>query len=320
MSRIRSLKPELRELLAYASLTDCAARLFVMLYTLVDDEGRCPASAGYLAGAVFFARRVPATAIGRALAEIERAGLVRTYSISGAPFLEIVGWRDKGSPTHQRIEKPQPARFPAPTSFGSGNGSGTGSATDSGTDLDLDHDHDQERDVGPDQRHATSGHVQHTTLAASEDLDHERSRSHDLSAEHEAPKDHRGAIDEFDRRYRAAYDGAKPTWGAKQVAQLKKLVHAHRCPEVVRRIGILFEHPPAFLSPPFDVGTLVQHFDKLAVVPARREQRFKRDDDQPAIPASHLFVPARDGFGEPIRIERRDDSAPPLMPVMGERR
>jgi hypothetical protein len=34
---------------------------------------------------------------------------------------------------------------------------------------------------------------------------------------------------------------------------------------VQRRIGILFDSPPSWLKPPYDLGTLVQHFDKLVM-------------------------------------------------------
>lgn len=136
--RIRTIKPELREHFAFAAVTDRAARLFLMLYTIVDDEGRCPASPAYLAGNVFFARPCAATAIGKGLAELEAADLVKSYAVNGAPFLEIVGWRSQGSVTHQRIDKPQPARYPAPEWADSRNDSGNDSKTDSRTDQYLD--------------------------------------------------------------------------------------------------------------------------------------------------------------------------------------
>ncbi len=80
----------------------------------------------------------------------------------------------------------------------------------------------------------------------------------------EPTSDHGRAIDEFDRRYQAKYQ-AKPTWGPKQGQQISRLLKSHPAAEVIRRIGILFDAPPPFLanSAP-DVGTLEQHFDKLA--------------------------------------------------------
>lgn len=87
----------------------------------------------------------------------------------------------------------------------------------------------------------------------------------------------------FDAAFRAQ-NGAAPTWGAKQGAQVRELVTKHSAAEVQRRIGVLFTAPPSWLVPPFDLGTLVQHFDKLAapskpppskapVAPPRRIER-----------------------------------------------
>lgn len=79
--------------------------------------------------------------------------------------------------------------------------------------------------------------------------------------------DHARTIAAFDQRFRERFS-QPPTWGAKQAGQVKALLAKHSADEVIRRIGILFDSPPAFLlnSPP-DIATLVQHFDKL-VAPA----------------------------------------------------
>lgn len=89
----------------------------------------------------------------------------------------------------------------------------------------------------------------------------------------EPTSDHQRVIAAFDTRYRDRF-GHPPTWGPKQAAQVKQLIAKHPADEVIRRIAILFDSPPAFLaaSAP-DVGTLVQHFDKLvtASLPLRRD-------------------------------------------------
>jgi hypothetical protein len=108
MGRIRTIKPELREWAPFATLTDAAARLFVMLLTLVDDDGRCPGDATYFAGAVFFGRPRSPNVVGRLLVELEGAELVRRYEVNGAPFVEIVGWSLQRSVTC--IEKHQAPR------------------------------------------------------------------------------------------------------------------------------------------------------------------------------------------------------------------
>ncbi len=76
--------------------------------------------------------------------------------------------------------------------------------------------------------------------------------------------DHVQVIAAFDTAYRDKYQ-SKPSWGAKQGAQVNRLLKAHPSTEIIRRIGILFSSPPSFLagSPP-DIATLEQHFDKLS--------------------------------------------------------
>jgi hypothetical protein len=71
-------------------------------------------------------------------------------------------------------------------------------------------------------------------------------------------------IDVFHRRYLAAY-GQPPTWRAAEGSNLKRLLAAHGAEEVQRRIAILFESPPRWLTPPFSFGTLVANFDRLVV-------------------------------------------------------
>jgi hypothetical protein len=112
--KIRTRKPELLALEAYAGLTDGAARLFDALPTLADDSGRCPAAPSFLVGQVFWARQRSANVIGQLLTELEAADLIKRYTAKGGSFLEIVGWSDKGHVNYQYIKKPHPQRYPAP--------------------------------------------------------------------------------------------------------------------------------------------------------------------------------------------------------------
>lgn len=75
--------------------------------------------------------------------------------------------------------------------------------------------------------------------------------------------DHQTVIAAFNEWFVAAYE-TKPTWGAKQGARVNRLLKQHSVSEILRRIEILFASPPSWLVPPFDLGTLEQHFDKLA--------------------------------------------------------
>lgn len=70
-------------------------------------------------------------------------------------------------------------------------------------------------------------------------------------------------VDVFDRLYREHHADAKPTWGGKQGKLLSGLLKAHGADEVQRRIRVLFTAAPDWIESR-DVGTLVQHFDKLA--------------------------------------------------------
>lgn len=73
----------------------------------------------------------------------------------------------------------------------------------------------------------------------------------------------------FDARYRAQNGGAKPTWGDKPGAQLKRLIAQHGVDEVLARIDRLFDGALAsWCKPPYDVGTLAAQFDRLAAVTA----------------------------------------------------
>lgn len=135
MPRCRSLRPQLREHLAFAALTDGAARLFLSIVTLADDAGRCPAAPAFLSGAVFFARPKPPHVIGQLLAELERSGLIHRYVGAGTPHLTIVGWADNTHPNYQYIKNPQPARYPAPESVGD-SAATPPRLRDGGTDID----------------------------------------------------------------------------------------------------------------------------------------------------------------------------------------
>lgn len=113
--RIRTTRPELLELAAFAGLTDAAARLMHALPILCDDEGRCPAAPSFIAGAVFFARQKQPHVIGQLLKELEEAKLIRTYATGAGKFLEVSGWSHKDHPNYQFIKRRQQPRYPAPT-------------------------------------------------------------------------------------------------------------------------------------------------------------------------------------------------------------
>lgn len=107
MSRIRSIKPEILEDEAAASLSSDAWRLWVSMWVMADDVGRLRAADKFLKAKVFWGRSdVDCHA---ALAELVAAGFVHLYKVDGQWFAEVRNFRK-----HQRIEKPQPPKYPGP--------------------------------------------------------------------------------------------------------------------------------------------------------------------------------------------------------------
>lgn len=81
---------------------------------------------------------------------------------------------------------------------------------------------------------------------------------------------YRETIAAFNDAYTEAY-GARPTWGMKQGAMLKRLLRQHGAEEVQRRIGVLFGRGLDWPQPPYTFGVLVSQFDRLVGAgPVRR--------------------------------------------------
>ncbi len=141
--RIRCIKPELIEQDSFSALSDAAARLFIGMVTLADDEGRLGGEPAFLLGRVFFAAKPKRSArqVGVYLAELEGAGLITRYQVGRHYYVTINGWTQEGHFSYQRISHPRPSQIPAPSSIssapdrgvipqatadGSGSGSGSG--------------------------------------------------------------------------------------------------------------------------------------------------------------------------------------------------
>jgi hypothetical protein len=132
-----------------------------------------------------------------------------------------------------------------------------------------------------------------------------RPEEEDLSLAPPAPRpevqtDFTRVVDDFDQRYRNRH-GTKPTWGPKQGKIVKSLLAQHSADEVIRRNGILFTAPPAFLEGgAIDIGTLAQHFDKL-VEPQQRRMAFNARARDPTV-----------GRVEPSRPDQYPDGDQPI--------
>jgi len=75
--------------------------------------------------------------------------------------------------------------------------------------------------------------------------------------------------------------GRRPDWPSQKrhLGQLSELVKRRGADEVIGRIRVLWSNPPAFLShKAHDIGTLVQHFDKLAEARAGPGRKFNADE------------------------------------------
>jgi hypothetical protein len=84
-------------------------------------------------------------------------------------------------------------------------------------------------------------------------------------------------VSAFHDAYVKAYS-ARPTWGAKQIGMVKRLVKQHGADEVQKRIALLFDAGLGkWPEPPYTVGVLVSQFDRL-VVAVKSPQRVRPSD------------------------------------------
>lgn len=110
--------------------------------------------------------------------------------------------------------------------------------------------------------------------------------------------DHQRVIAAFETRY-TERNGKGASWGATQGNMVKQLLAKQPADEIIRRIGILFDSPPLFLascSP--DLGTLVQHFDKLVAPAARAGPHLSAPNRNPVLSNLLDDIARREAAGE----------------------
>lgn len=132
--RIRTIKPEFAQSETIGALSREARLLFILIWTVVDDEGRTRGASRLLASLLYpYDADVPELIEGW-LAELEQNKAIRRYEIEGSSYVEIVNWLK-----HQKIDKPSKSRLPAfvEASRGFANGRAP-SSTDLGPSI-LDH-------------------------------------------------------------------------------------------------------------------------------------------------------------------------------------
>lgn len=108
MGRIRTIKPEFWEDDKVGQLSPLARLVFIGSWNLADDAGRLRWSPDYINASLFMYDRLTTKKVAALMAEVEKQGLVTPYEARGQQLAFVPGW------THQRIERPSPARFPPP--------------------------------------------------------------------------------------------------------------------------------------------------------------------------------------------------------------
>jgi DNA replication protein DnaT len=109
MARIRTIKPSFWADEAVSDLSMNARLLLIGLISSADDDGRFLASHSAIVGYVFPHDNIPQTKLRGWLDEIEKAGIVRFYSVNRREYGAFPNWSK-----HQKINRPQPSNFPAP--------------------------------------------------------------------------------------------------------------------------------------------------------------------------------------------------------------
>ena len=107
MPRIRTIQPNFALSATITHLSRDARLLFVQLWTVVDDCGRCRASPGELAGRLYVADDDAPALLPGWLDELESEGCIERYTVDEVDYLRVVNWRK-----HQKIDRPTPSRLP----------------------------------------------------------------------------------------------------------------------------------------------------------------------------------------------------------------
>ena len=109
MARIRTIKPAAFSSESLAAVSVHARWTFAGLWTYVDDAGRGRANPKLIKAHVWpLDEDVTVSDVEKLLAELEREGMIRRYTVGGQWLLAVVNWQ------HQRINRPTESIFPAP--------------------------------------------------------------------------------------------------------------------------------------------------------------------------------------------------------------
>lgn len=114
MARIRSWRPELFESKRFAILSEGAQLMLLKLGSLADDEGLVRAEAHYLHATRYLYDSRTYAELDAMVDELEAARWIRTYSVDGDRYAELLGWRDPRALLYQAINRPTASRLPEP--------------------------------------------------------------------------------------------------------------------------------------------------------------------------------------------------------------
>lgn len=129
MARIRSVKPEFWKSEAIARLSHRERLTFIALWSYVDDNGVGRDVPQLIAGELFALEPDPREALANVrgdLARLSEEGRITRYTVDGKPYLHITNWDE-----HQRIDKPNKARYPGPDDPGAALTCGYGDSRES---------------------------------------------------------------------------------------------------------------------------------------------------------------------------------------------
>ena len=107
MARIRTIQPSFAQSHSMVRVDREARLLFVLLWTIADDEGRLRGAVAGLAARLFSADSDAAMFIPAWLDALEREGCIERYLVEEVEYLRIVHWHD-----HQTICHPTPSLLP----------------------------------------------------------------------------------------------------------------------------------------------------------------------------------------------------------------
>lgn len=116
MARIRSIKPEFWTSEQVMECSPNARLLFIGLWNFCDDSGRHPFAPKQIKALVFPADDFSSDDIAGMLDELSTNGLINVYVVEGKQYFEVDGWH------HQKIDRPQKAKYPEPLTEHSSNG------------------------------------------------------------------------------------------------------------------------------------------------------------------------------------------------------